>query len=78
MNGMPPFSPRPVFAAPRPWFRPGRRAAILGAMDARALCRDCLTAFAGAGRCPACRSPRTLAHPELAGLAIAHVDADAF
>lgn len=47
-------------------------------MDARALCRDCLTAFAGAGRCPACRSPRTLAHPELAGLAIAHVDADAF
>ena len=46
------------------------------------LCRDCLTAFDGpAGtpaRCPACASPRTLAHPELTTLAIAHVDADAF
>ncbi len=43
-----------------------------------ALCRDCLTAFAGAGRCPACRSPRTLAHPELTGLGLAHLDCDAF
>ncbi len=43
-----------------------------------ALCRACLTAFEGAGRCPACRSPRTLSHPELTGLAIAHLDCDAF
>ena len=45
-----------------------------------ALCRDCLTDLpAGApSRCPACRSPRLLAHPELHELAIAHLDADAF
>lgn len=46
-----------------------------------ALCRDCLrlskTAPPGA-RCPACRSPRLVVHPELAALAIAHVDCDAF
>jgi DNA polymerase IV len=45
-----------------------------------ALCRDCLTELsAGApSRCPACRSPRLLAHPELHDLTIAHLDADAF
>jgi DNA polymerase IV len=43
-----------------------------------ALCRDCLTPGAGAGRCRACGSPRSLSHPELDSLAIAHVDADAF
>jgi DNA polymerase-4 len=43
-----------------------------------ALCRDCLTAWNGAGRCPACRSPRTVAHAELRTLAIAHLDCDAF
>jgi DNA polymerase-4 len=44
------------------------------------LCRDC-----GAGadadrpaRCPACGSPRLLAHAELNRLAIAHIDCDAF
>ena len=45
------------------------------------LCRDCLTALdAGqAGtRCPACGSPRTIHHPELHALAIAHLDCDAF
>ena len=42
------------------------------------LCRDCLTPSETPGRCPACRSPRTLAHPELLDLAIAHVDCDAF
>jgi DNA polymerase-4 len=48
-------------------------------MPATALCRDCLTAHAGGpGRCPACRSPRVLAHPELGTLGIAHLDADAF
>jgi DNA polymerase-4 len=51
-------------------------------MDPAALCRDCLTAWAGAagvpGRCPACRSPRVLAHPEMNTLSIAHLDADAF
>ncbi|PJN96384.1 DNA polymerase IV, partial [Amaricoccus sp. HAR-UPW-R2A-40] len=42
------------------------------------LCRDCLTPSPDPGRCPACRSPRTVAHPELLDLAIAHVDCDAF
>jgi DNA polymerase-4 len=45
-----------------------------------ALCRDCLTMWEvrPAGRCPACRSPRLLDHPELLSLAIAHLDCDAF
>ena len=43
-----------------------------------AICRDCLTERAGRARCPACGSPRAVAHPELKTLAIAHVDADAF
>ncbi len=45
------------------------------------LCRDCcgLTAMpAMPQRCPECGSPRLLAHPELAELAIAHLDCDAF
>ena len=52
----------------------------------RTLCRDCLArgegalgeAERGAGRCPACGSPRVLAHAELDELAIAHLDCDAF
>lgn len=51
-------------------------------MSARAtLCRDCLAFSRGAPlrpRCQACGSPRLVAHDELAGLAIAHVDCDAF
>ncbi len=43
-----------------------------------ALCRDCLTQFQAGPRCPACRSPRVLAHPELTQLSIAHMDCDAF
>ena len=43
-----------------------------------ALCRDCLTPFQTGTRCPACRSPRIVAHPELDRLAIAHMDCDAF
>lgn len=43
-----------------------------------ALCRDCLTRFSGGPRCPACRSPRLVAHAELETLAIAHMDCDAF
>ena len=42
------------------------------------LCRDCLTEFNAATRCPACRSPRVLAHEELWDLSIAHMDCDAF
>jgi DNA polymerase IV len=43
------------------------------------LCRDCLTLTdAASPRCPACRSPRIIAHPELAELSIAHMDCDAF
>ncbi len=45
---------------------------------APSLCRACLTAFEAPGRCPACRSPRTLSHPELFSLSIAHLDCDAF
>jgi DNA polymerase-4 len=43
-----------------------------------ALCRDCLTTFDAGLRCPACRSPRVTAHPELFDLTIAHMDCDAF
>jgi DNA polymerase-4 len=43
-----------------------------------ALCRDCLTTFAAGVRCPLCRSPRVIQHPELSDLAIAHMDCDAF
>ncbi len=42
-------------------------------------CRDCLTdASPQSARCAACGSPRLLRHDELATLAIAHVDCDAF
>jgi DNA polymerase-4 len=43
-----------------------------------AVCRDCLTTFDAGTRCPDCRSPRVLAHPELFDLSIAHMDCDAF
>lgn len=43
-----------------------------------ALCRNCLTTFDSGPRCPSCRSPRVLAHPELYSLSIAHMDCDAF
>lgn len=43
-----------------------------------ALCRDCLTQFDTGARCPSCRSPRVLSHPELFDLTIAHMDCDAF
>ena len=43
------------------------------------LCRDCLTLTdATPARCPSCRSPRLVAHGELATLSIAHMDCDAF
>jgi DNA polymerase-4 len=43
------------------------------------LCRDCLwTGGGAAGRCPVCGSPRTVTHPELETLSIAHMDCDAF
>ncbi len=43
-----------------------------------ALCRACLATFDSGSRCPACRSPRVTAHPELFDLTIAHMDCDAF
>ena len=43
-----------------------------------AFCRDCLTRIDPAPRCPRCRSPRVLSHPELETLSIAHLDCDAF
>ena len=45
------------------------------------LCRDCLWQQpepATPARCRQCGSPRLIAHPELAALAIAHIDCDAF
>lgn len=49
------------------------------AHDAEALCRDgCGMSRAHAGRCVRCGSPRLVRHPQLAALAIAHVDCDAF
>lgn len=42
------------------------------------LCRDCLSRFESGARCPACRSPRIIAHSELEHLSIAHMDCDAF
>ena len=43
------------------------------------LCRDCLTLTDSTpARCPVCRSPRLVAHDELATLSIAHMDCDAF
>src|SRR5262245_34885228 len=41
------------------------------------LCRDCL-AITEAARCEVCNSARTVRHPELFGLTIAHIDCDAF
>jgi len=43
-----------------------------------AFCRDCLHDAGDGARCPSCRSPRILRHPELDALTIAHVDCDAF
>lgn len=43
-----------------------------------ALCRECLTEVPTGPRCPSCRSPRLVAHPELFSLSIAHMDCDAF
>ena len=46
-----------------------------------ALCRDCLTEGAPAGRpmrCAACGSPRLITHNERSTLSIAHIDCDAF
>lgn len=50
----------------------------MGALQS--LCRDCLTLASAAGgqRCPACGSPRLIAHEELTTLSIAHIDCDAF
>jgi len=46
------------------------------------LCRDCAKLQTAGdtpwSRCPACGSPRNIAHPELQALTIAHIDCDAF
>ena len=62
--------PAPFCLSPRPLSSP------MGTVPT--LCRDCLTVSDAPGRCRACRSPRTLAHPELTALSIAHLDCDAF
>jgi DNA polymerase-4 len=46
---------------------------------AEGLCRNCAADLQpGATRCQACGSPRTIFHPELRSLCIAHLDCDAF
>src|SRR6188508_1469847 len=50
-------------------------------MALQTLCRDCFATGEYARkpqRCPVCGSPRLMAHEELFGLTIAHVDCDAF
>jgi DNA polymerase-4 len=43
------------------------------------LCRDCFTLSPRTvTRCPSCRSPRLVSHPDLTGLTLAHLDCDAF
>lgn len=42
------------------------------------LCRDCLSQIPHTRRCPNCGGLRTLSHPELFDLTIAHMDCDAF
>ena len=43
------------------------------------LCRDCLSIHDSTPhRCPTCRGPRLISHPELTQLSIAHMDCDAF
>jgi DNA polymerase-4 len=50
-----------------------------GATTMTGFCRDCLADLPDAAmRCAACGSPRLVCHPELGGLAIAHIDCDAF
>ncbi len=45
----------------------------------KALCRDCFwISVEAVRRCGSCGSPRVISHPELATLAIAHLDCDAF
>jgi DNA polymerase-4 len=44
----------------------------------KALCRDCFRRGVFERRCPACGSPRVIAHAELESLSIAHMDCDAF
>jgi len=63
-----PHASNPLFAA--------APAAYPRAMPA--LCRDCFATFETGARCPKCRSPRVIAHPELFSLSIAHMDCDAF
>ncbi|MFC4349825.1 DNA polymerase IV [Kordiimonas lipolytica] len=42
------------------------------------LCRVCLHEYDGGKICPKCDRPRTISHPELFSLTIAHIDCDAF
>ena len=75
--GNPDNSPRRAQAQGHPLPTP-RPLCYSPAMATQTLCRDCLTVSDASGRCPACRSPRTLTHPELTALSIAHLDCDAF
>ncbi|SDB16443.1 DNA polymerase-4 [Bauldia litoralis] len=66
-------------AAPAEAPGPGKNAMTSAPDHPPSLCCDCVSrAPATARRCPACGSPRLLAHPELDRLSIAHLDCDAF
>jgi len=58
----------------------GERAMADSTPRRAALCRDCYARFTAGPRprCPACGSPRVLAHAEIDSLGVAHVDCDAF
>src|SRR3954469_24116010 len=55
----------------------GARSAV-SATAQLGFCRDCLADVGVETRCRACGSPRLIRHPEIATLAIAHIDCDAF
>lgn len=58
---------------------PGRPHNALMTDATTGFCRDCFSPVPeGAERCPACRRPRLLFHPEINSLTIAHMDCDAF
>ena len=52
-------------------------AALAGEVKA-SLCRDCSAVFETAATCPTCGGTRTITHPELFSLTLAHIDCDAF
>jgi DNA polymerase IV len=55
-----------------------RTCSVGAAADMPAVCRDCSAAHEAAIACATCGSTRTVSHPELFSLTLAHIDCDAF